>query len=160
MGFFENKQPLWIDLDAGITGTFVRFEEHTTEKDHVYPVITPFNSFKKIRYARPVPMSSVITMHPKTIHQGVENAWMVLYEGGDESIVNFIDKKNIERVRDLEEKNNTLEIENRSLQQQLNDAREGLQKEMKGVKDLTKGTQPTINDQFGDRQKQFFEDLN
>lgn len=161
MPFFEQKMPLLIDLDQGVTGTFVKFEEQTTEKGMVYPVFVPLNTFKKVRYARPVPRTSITQLYPKTLHKGTEESWIVIYRGGEESLVHIIDSKFAEKVRELEEEKQTLEIENQALKQELRDAKEGLQKEMAKIRSINKGSESgPLAGQMGDnRYRDLFEDF-
>lgn len=162
MSFFEQKMPLLIDLDKGIVGTFVRYDEQTTEKGMVYPVFVPLSTFKKVRYARPIPRSATTQLYPKSSHKGTEESIIFIYEGGEESLISIVDSKFAQKVRELEEEKQTLEIENQALKQELRDAKEGLQKEMSKIKSINKGSETTpFGQQQGDnRYRELFEDFN
>lgn len=161
MGLFQNKQPLLIDLDLGITGTFVEFQEETTEKGYVYPVFTPLNSLRKIRYANPIQKAATTLVWPKTNHKGAEESLMIIYRGDPDGLIKIVDSKFSERVRELEEQLQSLEIENQALKQDLRDSKEGLQKEMSRIKGLEKAKPNNPLDIVPDKQqhKSFFEDL-
>lgn len=161
MGLFDTKNPVLIDLDKGIIGTFVRLEEDPTEKGFVYPVFVPLNSLKRIKYGKSISKRDITDLYPDATHKGVETKWMVIYKGGKDSLVDFIDTKFKERIVELEDKIQDMEIELQATEQRARDAYEGASKTIAQSKELTKSSITTKTESGGssDSETNYFENL-
>jgi hypothetical protein len=153
---FGNKNPVWVDLDRGICGTFSRFEEQGTEKDYVYPYFYPFNSWKEVRYTFPVSRLAVHVVYPDKQAKGVETQIIFCFQGGDESLVTkFIDQKNVRLIKELQERIKDLEVEKSTHMQRAEDAFAGAEKTVLKQKNLGKKEENNPLSPFGIDRKIF-----
>lgn len=161
MGVFGEKNPLLIDLDRGICGTFVGVEAEGTEPGWVHVVYTPFNSFKHVKYTHAIPKSAMHYIHPQTDAPGIDKQIIFIFQGGEESLVKFIDQKNIKLIRELENRVKDLEIEKATAQQRAEEAYTGAEKIVQKTKQITKTDQkdPSQFDPLGGQQRKYFEEL-
>lgn len=156
---FGNKNPVWIDLDNGICGTFSRLEEQGTEKDFVYVYFYPFNAWKEVRYTFPVPRTSIHVIYPDKNVTGVEKQIIYCFQGGDDSLVTkFIDSKNVKLIKELQERIKDLEVEKSTAQQRAEDAYAGTEKQVLKQKNLGKKEEQNPMGGFG-IDRRIFDDV-
>lgn len=159
MAVFEQKNPVLVDLDRGILGTFSHLEEQGTEKDFVYIWYVPFNSFGKVRYTNPIPKKAIHNVYPSNAM--AEKQLMFIFEGVNDSIMNFIDTKNQQLIKQLQDKIKDLEVEKAAAAQRAEDAYSGAEKVVQRAKQITKTTEPKNPlDPFGNNmERKSFEDF-
>jgi len=139
MAFFDNKRKFFHDLDKGISGTFVKFEEHTTERGKKFPVYIPLNSLKKIKYAHAIRESDVYPVFPAHDAPGCEKEILYVYRGDDpESLIGFMQNSDALKVKELKEKITVMETDLRTSKHQSMQAQAGIATTMRQVKEMHK----------------------
>lgn len=133
-----------VDLDYGLTASFVKYIEHKSEDGYKYYVYCPFNSFpaKEITAQKPVHKDNIFELTPFMNLKGVPIRLVVIYRGGPDSLFGArIERENLQIIRELKEKVKTLEMRNASLMQEVENARSGVSKSFASLKGIQKSTE-------------------
>lgn len=158
MSLFGDKKPLLVDLDRGIVGTFVGVtQEGVTEPGFVFIDYVPLNGIKTIRYTKPVQKITIHNVYPHADVKGVEKEIVFVYEGTDDSIVKFIDRKQSKLIKELNDRVKDLEIEKATARSQAEDAFAGAEKVVQKQKQLAKTENKGMPDILGGERRNFEE---
>lgn len=143
MGFFGKQNPVFIDLDRGIVGTFDETEAQGVEEGYVYPIIVPFNSFRHIKYSDSIPKTDIHHVFPsgkanKDKGAIAESQLVVVFGSKEGGIMDMISKKQSVTISQLKDRIKDQEIEIANLKQRAEEAYSGAEKVVTRSKQLSK----------------------
>jgi hypothetical protein len=137
------KRELCVFMDIGLICTFIRFVEHESEHNFVYLEYCPLDCFpaKKMRYPRPIPRDSIFARNPTSQAVGVADRLIYIYTGEEGSMIRDIIDNDLKKSnKDLTNKLRSAELRVASLQQEVENARSGVNKNIAELKNLAKTT--------------------
>lgn len=127
MSLFNLKAPTFHHLDLGIHGTFIRFDEESTDPGFVWVWYRPMNSFANLRCEKPIKWDHIHETTPKrTDIPGVPNKEVIVFTGEEGSLINtgIVEKQN-KTIKELREKIHALKMQLSSAKQTTEDAASG-----------------------------------
>lgn len=127
MAFMNIKSPVFIYLDIGVVGTFVKKTEEGTEPGYVNIFYKPLNQLRTEKL--PFPVKEEYVHHVATKRRdvpGVEDDLVIIHTGEQGSIVeDVLDAKNLRIIEELRESKRALEMQVSSAKQTVEDAMSG-----------------------------------
>ena len=145
MGFFENQKPLLVDLDRQIFGTLIEMPQHRDD-DFVLPVFIPIGSLKKVTYTTPVAASAVYPIFSKTDGKGVEKEVVYICEGNNDSVAQFISKKDRAELERLKSKVQSMRVHQAITAQERDESVKGTASFIRNVKEASRSSKEKENE--------------
>ncbi len=144
MGLFGEKNPVFVDLDRGICGTFKGTVNQGVEAGYVFIEYVKFNSIRAIRYASPTKSIHIHHVYPhgkgysSDNEENAEKEIVIVYRGEEGGAVNFIDNKNLKTIEELKSRIHDLEVENAGAKQRAEEAYSGAERVVTRAKQMSK----------------------
>ena len=140
----QDDKPVWFDFNNGVLGRFQAFHQHVGDPGMVIVEYAPFNSLLgKDRYSRPIPKNMIETLYPTEKKQkGVPDSIMVCKPFTKDALIMVINEKMQKTIDELNNKVYDLELEIRTLRQQLETAQSGVKKYVSEAQDINRGSRP------------------
>lgn len=127
MAFMNIKSPIFVYLDIGVVGTFVKKTEEGTEPGYVNIFYKPLNQLRTEKL--PFPVQEEFVHHLATKRRdipGVEDDLVIVHTGEQGSLMeDVIDAKNLRIIEELRQEKRQLQMQNSSSKQIVEDAMSG-----------------------------------